>query len=123
MRLEFPITMVTAMVSPSARPSPRITAPRMPGRATSTVSAMASARVAPSASADSRSARGMATRISREIDTIVGRIITPSTREALSMPMPKGAPRKSGRNPPWAISHGSTQERRNGASTNRPHRP
>ena len=57
---ELPITIVTAIVSPSARPRPRIAAPRMPGPAYgSTAMRIASQRVAPSASAPSRSAAGM----------------------------------------------------------------
>jgi hypothetical protein len=46
----LPITCVTAIASPSARPTPRITAPTIPGRAIgSTVIRTISQRVAPSA--------------------------------------------------------------------------
>ena len=45
----LPMTMVTAMVSPRARPKPSITAPTMPVRAKYNVARMASKRVAPRA--------------------------------------------------------------------------
>src|SRR6185436_177189 len=45
----FPITIVTAIVSPSARPKPSMTAPMMPVRAENIAARMASKRVAPSA--------------------------------------------------------------------------
>ena len=43
------MTIVTAIVSPSARPKPSITAPMMPVRAKNIAARMASKRVAPSA--------------------------------------------------------------------------
>ena len=53
------MTMVTAMVSPSARARARNTEPRMPVRAQGTTTfQVASQRVAPSASAASRCSRG-----------------------------------------------------------------
>src|SRR2546430_591730 len=51
----FPIVMVTAIVSPTARPRPRITAPKMPARAyRRTANRVVSQRVAPRLSAASR---------------------------------------------------------------------
>src|SRR5580704_12302851 len=51
----FPMTMVTAIVSPRARPKPRMMPPMMPARALrSTPTQIISQRVAPSASAASR---------------------------------------------------------------------
>ena len=84
---------------------------------------MASARVAPRASAASRRERGIEARTSREMDTMVGTTITASTIPAFSMPIPNGYPRNRGRKPRWAMSQGSTAARRKGASTNRPQRP
>ncbi len=52
---EFPATMMTAMVSPTARPMPRMTAATMPERAAgSTTRRMVCHCVAPSASDASR---------------------------------------------------------------------
>src|SRR6185295_10195143 len=71
----LPITIVTAIVSPSARPSPRTIAPTIPERAIgNTPVRMASQRVAPRASAPSRNTVGTARITSRETEAIVGRI-------------------------------------------------
>jgi hypothetical protein len=51
---EFPITIVTAIVSPIARPSPRTTAPAIPDAAFPKTILVVSHLVAPSASAASR---------------------------------------------------------------------
>ena len=123
MRFVFPITMVTAMVSPSARPKPRIEAPSSPGRAASSITPIASARVAPIASAASRRLPGSASRIWRDSEMMVGDTMTASTIPAFSIPIPNGKPRKSGRNPRWATSQGSSALRSHGASTNRPQIP
>ena len=69
----LPMTIVTAIVSPSARPRPRMIAPKMPARGgLEHRERIISQRVAPSASAASRWARGTALKTSREIDEIVG---------------------------------------------------
>src|SRR6266851_3116539 len=79
------MTIVTAMVSPSARPSARITAPKMPARADgSTTRHVVSHHVAPSATAFSFRPRGTARMTSRETALSVGRIITASTSEAVA---------------------------------------
>ena len=80
----LPMTIVTAIVSPSARARPRMIAPAMPPLAYgSTARWMVSQRVAPSASMPSRWVLGTARRISRETAVIVGRIMiarmTPAT--------------------------------------------
>ena len=95
----------------------------MPGRDHSSVTPSVSARVAPSASAASRSAVGAASSISRDRETIVGRIMIASTTPALSMPSPNGNPENSGRKPRWPMSHGSIVTRSHGARLNTPHMP
>ena len=54
-RAALPVTIITAIVSPMARPTPSIIAVRMPERAAGTVTRqMVCQRVAPNASAASR---------------------------------------------------------------------
>src|SRR5258708_3323097 len=79
------MTIVTAMVSPRARPSARIVAPKMPARAEGRITRqVVSHHVAPSATALSFNPRGTALITSREIADSVGRIITASTSDALN---------------------------------------
>jgi hypothetical protein len=122
-RFVFPMTIVTAIVSPSARPSARITAPRIPGLAASRATAIDSAWVAPSASDASRSVFGVARSTSREMETTVGTTMMPRMIPAFRMPIPKGAPLKRGMNPRFAMSHGSIVERRKGARMKKPQMP
>ena len=62
----LPMTIVTAIVSPSARPRPRMIAPKMPERARGKNDVrIVSQAVAPRASAPSRSALGTARSTSR----------------------------------------------------------
>ena len=90
------MTMVTAIVSPMARPSPRMTAPRIPARPLrSTPVRTISHRVAPSASTASRWWRGTATSTSRVIEAMIGMIMIAKMIPAASMPMPNGGPVKS----------------------------
>ena len=85
----LPMTMVTAMVSPSARPRPRMTAPMMPDRANGrTARQMTSQRVAPSANIASRWLPGTAWMTSREMVTIVGRIMIVRMTPAEKRPTP-----------------------------------
>ena len=89
----LPITIVTAIVSPSARPSARMVAPKMPARADGKMTRhVVSHHVAPSATAFSFSPRGTALMTSREMAVSVGRIITASTRAALKRLRTAGAP-------------------------------
>ena len=68
--------MVTASVSPSARPRPRIEADTTPLRPNgSTEVRIISQRVAPSASAASTWSRGTCRNTSREIEEMIGRIM------------------------------------------------
>src|SRR5674536_40690 len=77
-------TSATAIVSPSARPRPSITALISPGRlGGSTAVLIISHRVAPSASAASRFVVGTWARTSREIAEMIGKIITSNTTACL----------------------------------------
>ncbi len=103
MDMEFsrllPITIVTAMVSPKARPRPNMDAPNMPevpyGNNTFQ---MVSHCVAPSARDASRCECGMASRTSRVTDVIVGMIIMDKIKPAASrlIPLCGIGPEKSG---------------------------
>src|SRR5205807_892483 len=73
MSCRLPISMVTAMVSPSARPRPSMIAPMMPARPYGrTADHTASQRVAPSPSAASRWLPGTARSTSRDTAAIYG---------------------------------------------------
>jgi hypothetical protein len=91
--------MVTAIVSPRARPSPSIepliTADLPNGR---TVMRIISQRVAPSARAPSSRRRGVWEKTSRAMAETIGRIITASTRPAVSIvrPVTDAGPLKKG---------------------------
>src|SRR5260370_27954135 len=86
------MTIVTAMVSPSARPSARITAPKMPARADgSTTRHVVSHHVAPRATAFSFRPRGTARMTSRETAVSVGRTQHPSPSDAVKK-LPGGGP-------------------------------
>jgi hypothetical protein len=85
----LPITIVTAIVSPSALPKPRITPPTMPARALrSTPMRIISQRVAPSASTASRWCCGTTCNTSRVIDEIMGMIMIARMIPAPSIPIP-----------------------------------
>ena len=72
--------MMTAIVSPSARPRPRITAPTIPDcEAFSTTLLIVSHRVAPSPSDASRNAAGTVRMTSRETEVMNGVIMIAST--------------------------------------------
>jgi hypothetical protein len=120
----LPITIVTAIVSPSARPRPRIAAPTTPERAYgSTALTATSQRVAPRPNIASRWLFGTELSTSREIETIVGRIMIARITPAAPRPTPKLGPWKKGSQPSVAMSQESTVSRRNGLSTKMPHSP
>jgi hypothetical protein len=100
--------IVTAIVSPRARPSPSI-APLMiedlpNGR---TVIRIISHRVAPSARAPSWSFFGVWVKTSRATAETIGRIITASTRPATSIvrPVAEAGPSKNGMKPSFSSTH------------------
>ena len=83
------MTIVTAIVSPSARPSANTQAPKMPTRAAgSTTRVAVSHFVEPRAIDASRKSRGMAAMTSREIAVTVGTIINARMIPAVSNPTP-----------------------------------
>ena len=89
----LPMTMVTAIVSPSARPRPSMMAPTMPMRELRrTPMRIISQRVAPSASTASRWLLGTAVMMSRVSEEMMGRIMMARMMLAVSRPTPKFAP-------------------------------
>jgi hypothetical protein len=100
--------IVTAIVSPRARPrpsmAPLITEERPNGR---TVIRIVSQRVAPSACAPSCSRRGACAKASRATAETIGRIITARTRPATSIvrPVTEAGPSKIGMKPSFSSSH------------------
>jgi hypothetical protein len=118
----LPMTMVTAIVSPSARPRPSMTAPMMPARPYVSATRIDSQRVAPSASAASRCAIGTLFRISRATDDENGITITARINAAEPMPTPSGGPVKSG-NFLNASGARTCSFRTIGTSTKIPHSP
>ena len=84
MKTPPPITCVTAIASPTARPRPRISAAAMPPRAYGkTTPRTISQRVVPSASAPSFSSRGTPRKSSREMLETIGRIMIVRTTIAV----------------------------------------
>ena len=89
MSARFPITIVTAIVSPIARPRPSMIAPMTPVRPYGrTARRIISQRVAPSASAASRCADGTAWNTSCATEVMYGTIMIARIMEAVSMPTP-----------------------------------
>ena len=85
----LPITIVTAMVSPSARAKARKMEPMMPVLAKGTTTfQVVSQRVDPSANAASRWSRGTASNTSRETEMMYGITIIASTIPAVRKPTP-----------------------------------
>ncbi len=79
----MPISIVTAIVSPNARPRPSRLAPKMPAvERLSTDMRSISQRVAPSASAASFSAAGATANTSRQIAVTIGSTMIASTMPA-----------------------------------------
>ena len=93
----LPMTIVTAIVSPSARPRPSMMAPTMPMRELRrTPMRIISQRVAPSARTASRWLFGTAVMMSRVSDEMIGRIMIARIMLAVSRPTPKfGAAKES----------------------------
>src|SRR3954452_19255062 len=97
--------IATAIVSPSARPRPSIDALTRAERPNgSTVMRIISQRVAPRASAPSRSARGVWENTSRITAVMIGRIITASTIPTTNMvrPVEDDGPLKKGMKSRWS---------------------
>ena len=79
--LALPASIASAIVSPSARPKPRLIAPKMPVAAVGMkIARIASQRVSPIPKAASRILGGTATNASREIAVIVGSTLIASTQ-------------------------------------------
>src|SRR5678815_4180965 len=72
----LPMTIVTAIVSPIARPKPSMIAPKIPVRPYRRAAWIASQRVAPSAYAASRCDGGTALSTSRATDDVNGMTMT-----------------------------------------------
>src|ERR1700723_3317329 len=120
----LPITIVTAIVSPSARPSPKITDPIMPIRALrSTPIRSISQRVAPSASTASRWFTGTARITSLLIELITGKIMIARITLAVNIPTPKFGATKRPVQPRYFSNTGPTWSRIIGTSTKIPHSP
>src|SRR5579862_1155167 len=127
-RWALPITNVTAMVSPSARPRPSMMPPTTPIRVYGrTMLRTTSHVVQPTAYADSLSTDGTISNTSRITAATNGITITARMMPAVSTPRPVGAPSNSGpishRLPNVAVRNGSTWSAKNGANTNSPHMP
>src|SRR2546426_1858004 len=116
--LRFPIVIVTAIVSPTARPRPRMVAPKIPARAyRRTATRVVSHRVAPRLKAASRWLSGTARRASRETAEMVGMIMTARMTPAVNLSVPMGFPWKMGRNPMMPWTTGSTETRQTAPRT------
>src|SRR5579863_4846331 len=103
----LPMTMVTAMVSPSARASARNTEPKMPILAAGTTTFQVDSHlVAPRASAASRWSRGIASRTSRDTESTNGTIMMARTIPAVRKPIPYAGPLNRGRYPSVFFSAG-----------------
>ncbi|KAF5037333.1 hypothetical protein DSECCO2_565740 [anaerobic digester metagenome] len=88
----LPVTIRTAMVSPMARPMPRMIAAVIPENAAGTTTCrIVCHRVAPRASDPSRNSRGTLLIASSETEMIVGRAMIPSRIEPASIDSPDGA--------------------------------
>ena len=95
--LLLPISMASAMVSPSARPKPSTRAARMPDDAVGSMTfSIASQRVVPMPKAASLTLYGMRRKASAEMAATVGRIMIASTRAAGAMPGPLRSVPKNG---------------------------
>ena len=91
MMAAFPATIMTAMVSPTARPMPRMIAAAIPERAAGTrTRLMVCQRVAPMASDPSLYSWGTEEMASSDTLTIVGSAMMPSRTEAASQVSPVG---------------------------------
>ncbi len=116
--------IASAMVSPSARPRPSITAAMTPGRPYgSTAVRIISHRVAPRASAASSLAVGVCRNTSRESEVMIGSTMIASTREPSRIELPYGpSPPKIGIQPKYLFSQ-TDRSRDRPLRKSRPHRP
>src|SRR5262249_35191281 len=97
---EFPMSIASAIVSPSARPKPRTSAPNMPVDAVGSITLrIASQRVAPIPYAASLVRYGTCRSASRDTAATVGRIMMASTSAAGSSPGPLKVDPKNGIQP------------------------
>src|SRR5215469_7219556 len=124
----LPMTKVTAIVSPRARPRPSMVPPTMPALEYGTTTCqMTSQVVAPSPYADSFNTSGTVSNTSRITADMNGMTMTASTIPAVSTPIPKGGPWKSAPTPGIAprvsMIQGCAYCCRIGAKTNRPQTP
>src|SRR6202043_1117555 len=127
-RLVLPITNVTAIVSPSARPRPSITPPITPVRVNgNTIFHITSQVVQPMPYADSFSRTGVTSNTSRITAAMYGMIMIAKITPAQRMPMPIGGPLNNAPTigmPLRSVPSGfSNHVAKIGANTSRPHMP
>ena len=92
----LPISIVTAIVSPNARPRPSRLAPAIPGAERfSTAMRSISQRVAPSASAASFSPTGATAKTSRQMAVMIGSTMIARMMPAAKYDGPKNGPLKT----------------------------
>ena len=97
--------MVTAMVSPIARPKANIIPPTIPEKAAGTKTRkMVSQRVAPNPKEACLNSGGSEAKESRAIAVIIGRIIILRTIPAGNIPGPAGAVLKIGNHPKFSCN-------------------
>src|SRR6266481_5836236 len=128
MRCALPMTKVTAIVSPSARPRPSMTPPTTPIRVYGrTTCQTTSVLVEPRAYALSLRIAGTVSNTSRMIDETNGSTMIARMNPAVSTPMPSGGPAKSapipGSRPNVSMIAGSMYDWTNGANTKSPQIP
>lgn len=100
MLLELPINIVTAIVSPIARPSPSITALTMPEKAAGMRTCkIVSQRVAPSPREAWRKLEGIEIKASRDKAVMIGKVIIAKMTPAGNIPGPVGEVLKNGTQP------------------------
>src|SRR4029077_8646011 len=112
------MTIVTAMVSPRARPSASTVAPKIPARAVGRITRhVVSHQVAPNATDDSRRPRGAARITSRETADSGGRILIAHTSEVVKKLYWRGGPDRNPMKPRCSVTGVSRFFSENGAST------
>ena len=113
---ELPINIVTAIVSPRARPRPNTTAELIPEiEGERTASLIISYFVEPSAYEASFWWAGISSKIDLQIEEIVGTIMIDKISAAVKIPIPKLGPWKIGRNPKCSFKKGARVVFTNGA--------
>ena len=108
MRLSLSRMMLTAIVSPIARPSPSIDAPTMPFRENGRITlVIIPHRVPPRPSAASHWSRGTCDITSREIDATIGSTMIPTMSPASNSELPSVVPttRNGGKKSACWLSH------------------